>query len=160
MRETNSSGNAGYLTPTTSTLLISLTSKSLSITVIFRCLLPKEHASLRSGKMEQFVAAPPPDTPTLETAPPAYDRRDANRSAAENLMLERLEHINVNMAALSADVGSLARTVHKVDRNLQILRLIVRLDTHRKTPPSHPSASYTPMSTLYCRLRCRPQIKA
>jgi len=97
--------------------------------------------------MEQFVSAPPPDTPNLETAPPAYDRRDANRSAAENLILERLEHINVNMAALSADVGSLARTVHKVDRNLQILRLIVRLDTHRKTSPSHPSASYTPMST-------------
>ena len=60
-------------------------------------------------------------------APPAYFPSDAQRSAADTLLLERMDQMNSRLASLAENMSAFRSTVYKVDRNLQILRIIVSL---------------------------------
>ena len=97
-------------------------------------LFPAAHSS-SSVQTNPFFpprSVPPlqtPDLPSAETAPPAYLPRDVNASPSTELVLTRLEQLSeqmsVGMATLSSEVGALSRSAMRVDRNLQILRIIV-----------------------------------
>jgi len=60
-------------------------------------------------------------------APPAYFPSDAQRSAADTLLLERMDQMNSRLTSLAENMSAFMSTVYKVDRNLQILRIIVSL---------------------------------